>query len=160
MFIRSGYSAHTRSARSRGSAAVVRSCTKHHHRAARVLLGAGHLAAWLGAQTNLHRLALEALNADAVELDHAALWIVAGSDQALAFDQNCSSAHAHSRGAAYITKPSHAGRLGRRRGVPAGAIEWLEGRDDRGGEQTAGAQVRTRAAQERQSPSGAAEKLD
>src|SRR5262249_19402678 len=44
-----GYSAHTRSTRRPAPAAGAG--TKHHHRAAGVLLGGGHLAGGLGAQT-------------------------------------------------------------------------------------------------------------
>jgi hypothetical protein len=169
-------------------AALAGSCTKHHHRAAGVLLGGGDLPGGLGTQTGLDCLPLKAGHVDAVEPDDASLGcpfaaripaarsqtsavtaggahavrssLGASDDLALSFNQNIASAHAHARSAAHVAELAHAGHLRRRRGVAAGAVERLKGRGDRAGEQTATTQVGTRAAQERESPGRAAEKLD
>src|ERR1700759_1520530 len=66
MFMRSGYSAHTRSVRS-GSG------TKHHHRAPDVLLGGGDLHPAGRAQARGLALALEQVWIHAVEADEVAL---------------------------------------------------------------------------------------
>lgn len=160
MFIRSGYSAQTRSTRELEAVTEARSRTKHHHRATRVLLGGGHLTSGLGVQAHFDALALQVLYTDAVEFHDGALaarftpiplarsktpgvaaaaarpLLSARNYLPLTFKQDRPSAHAHTGRAAHITERAHAGGLRRRHRVAASAIERLKRRDYRAGEQT------------------------
>src|SRR5947209_3689285 len=70
MFIRSGYSAQTRSVL---GASPPRSRTKHHHVALQILVGGLDAARGSGVPTRRDPLALELLDAHEVELDHVPL---------------------------------------------------------------------------------------
>src|SRR5437879_18512 len=116
MFIRSGYSAHTRSTRGERGEGVSR--TQHHHRAARVLVGSRNLARGLHAQAGGGALALQLARAEALQSDHIAFgsplqpapggWLLSGAasgrleDATLAFDHDLPPAHGDTGGPARV----------------------------------------------------------
>src|SRR4051812_3069352 len=155
MFIRSGYSAQTRSVRPASG-------TQHHHRRADVVVGLGDRARGLDAQPGigalgLERRGLEAVEADDVLLDgppargvdgladatdHGAVRLLADADRAAGVDDAVDLAD-----------------VGQRRQA-ADLVERLERVGDRDREQPAVGEVRAGAAQERRAAGGAAEELD
>src|ERR1039458_7730046 len=104
MFIRSGYNAHTRRVRGAVTLRDAGSGTKHHHRAAHVIVGRRELTCWFGTQARLDRLKFELGCADPVKLDYAppGVGFTVGVDLSLAFDQNASRKHGYARGAAPV----------------------------------------------------------
>src|SRR5271155_1184773 len=133
MFMRSGYSAHTRSTRPVPGEATA-SGTQDHHRASHVVPRGTKLAGALGTQARLDRLALQLIRGHAVELDDIAYGSAVAVDAPLAFDQHALLQHGHADGTGLVDRAVHAGDLRRGRRVTVGAIERLNGRDDRGSE--------------------------
>src|SRR5271165_307903 len=163
MFMRSGYSAQTRSGP--GAEWVgVSSGTEHHHRAAHVLLGGGHLASGERLKVGRHSLPLELPSAYAVELDDLAPRArralrapAVGDHPVLTLDENGALEHAHAGRTAHVEDSLDTDALRRGLAGSVGAVERLGGGDDRAGEQPAGSQVRAGSAQEGCSAAGAAE---
>src|ERR1019366_4378416 len=131
MFMRSGYSAHTRRVESGLAGAL--SATKHHHGAADVLLGRGHRARAGIVQSRFASLAMQAGCTQAVELDDIALTRGCRSlsarvrrDGALALDADGAPAHPHAQRTTLVERRSNVGTL---RGWPVTlelGVEWLE----------------------------------
>src|SRR5664279_2820897 len=82
MFIRSGYSAHTRRVRA-PSVAPFASDTEHHHDAADVLVGCRHLAPPQRVKADLAPLALQLTRAHAIQLDQVSFALDIGLAQPL-----------------------------------------------------------------------------
>src|SRR6516165_7656998 len=162
MFIRSGYSAHTRSTSEEALATRPWSCTKHHHGAACVLLAGRYPPRRLRAQAHLDRLPLKLCRAETIQLDHAALDGLRGTrrsavgaaciacevdEQSLALDQHAVAADLHAGRTAEVEDLAHAHAVRRRCRVAASAVEGLEPGGDRARERAAPAQMRAGSAQ-------------
>src|SRR6185437_16792268 len=169
MFIRSGYSAHTRSSRAISG-------TEHHHAAGDVLVGGRQDARRLLPQARLGALAAEHRDGHEVELDQVALRLPGGvpgalerpgrsrlvlaEDPPLAFDHDAPARLGHAERAAEVERAVDARALGSRPDPAARAIERLELAEDRAGERRAGAQMRARPPQEADTCAAPTEQLD
>src|SRR3954465_2536289 len=177
MFIRSGYSAHTRSVAARAphpERCAPRSGTQHHDRAADVVLGRRQRDGGERAQSGRRALTPQGVLRDAIELDDTALarerairiWragalvALAWEDASLALDDDAAPARAHAHRDAHAQQPVRPRGLWRGGRLAAGAVEWLEGPEDRACQHAAGSQMETRPPQKRCASAGSPEKLN
>src|SRR5919108_4225294 len=141
MFIRSGYSAQTRS---------VRSATEHHYRRADVVDGRLQATRGLGAQAEGRGLRGQGRGVEPVELDDVVGHrprAVAGDDLADALDRRAVAEVAHSDRAACVYDPADLAEVGQRRLVVL-RVEGLQRVGQRSGEQAARCEVLAGALQE------------
>src|SRR5271154_3045034 len=171
MFMRSGYSAQTRSAcvgERAALAGAATSGTKHHDDAADVIVGRLDSARRLRRQPGRDPLALELLRAHAIELDDVALARGArrlprpagGNQDPFALDSEAAPAPPPAGGSAKKESPVLACRPRRGASVPGRAVEGLELDDDRARQQSPGTQMGSGTLQERRAIGRSAKQLD